>query len=126
MTALVAMVRCGLWVLPLDRLRKLVAITPPSDDAIAGTPTNELVWAVKASSRRIPGATCLTQALTLHKLLRAAGHSSKIEIGVAKSTERGFQAHAWVESEGQTLLSSPLEASAYRRLLTLGNDPARN
>lgn len=119
MTPLVLIVRCGLWVLPFGRLRKLVEVVPPSTRTISGTSAKELAWAVQAASRRIPAATCLTQALALQRLLRAAGHSSQIEIGVAKTAERGFQAHAWVECGGTTLLSAPLETSAYRRLLTL-------
>jgi len=90
-------------VLPFARLRKLVAALPPSASAISGTSAQELFWAVRAASRRIPAATCLTQALALHKLLQSAGHSSRIEIGVTKTPERGFQAHAWVECGGTTL-----------------------
>jgi len=123
---LVVAVRLGLWILPLDRLRRVVRSLPPRPHAVAGISPRDLAWAVAAASRRIPAASCLTQSLALQKLLAAAGHPSRIEIGVAKSAERGFQAHAWVECRGQTLLSSPLEASAYQRLLTLENDPSRN
>src|SRR5258708_15626413 len=124
--ALVAMVRLGLWILPLHRLRRFMHALPPRPAAVAGSTPRDLAWAVAAASRRIPAASCLTQSLALQKLLDAAEHPSRLEIGVAKSAERGFQAHAMVECGGQTLLSSPLEASAYRRLLTLENDPARN
>jgi hypothetical protein len=123
---LVAAVRVGLWILPFDRLRRFMHALPPRPAALAGSTPRDLAWAVAAASRRIPAASCLTQSLALQKLLDAAGHASRLEIGVAKSAERGFQAHAWVECGGQTLLSSPLEASTYQRLLTLENDPARN
>jgi hypothetical protein len=122
----VATVRLALWILPLDRLRRLMRALPPQRSSVTGATPRDLAWAVTAASRRIPAATCLTQSIALQKLLDAAGHPSRIEIGVSKSAERGFQAHAWVDCGGQTLLSSPIEASAYRRLLTLENDPARS
>ena len=61
-----------------------------------------IVWAVKAVSRYIPGATCLVRALAAQRLLARNGHASELRIGVAKSAE--FQAHAWVESGGAVLV----------------------
>jgi hypothetical protein len=123
---LVGAVRLGLWIFSLDRLRRLMRTLPLRPAAGSSAAPRDLAWAVAAASRRIPAATCLTQSLALQKLLEAAGYPSRLEIGVAKSAEHGFQAHAWVECGGKTLLSSPLEASAYRRLLTIENDPTRN
>jgi len=87
-------------------------------------PVGRLVWAVRAASRRIPAASCLTQSLALHCLLARAGHRSEIRIGVAKNAEAGFQAHAWVEYAGQPLLSIPEEVERYVRLLTVEGKPA--
>lgn len=120
---LVAGIRVGLWVLPVQRLqrvagsmtsRKYLAINVSSD-----TPILRLVWAVRAASRRIPAATCLTQSLALHYLLTRAGRRSEIRIGVAKDAEAGFLAHAWVEYDGQPLLSGPEEVARYTRMRIL-------
>lgn len=87
-------------------------------------PVTRLVWAVRAASRRIPAASCLTQSLALHCLLTRAGHRSDIRIGVAKDAEAGFGAHAWVEYAGQPLLSGPEEVERYVRILTMEDKPA--
>ncbi len=59
-------------------------------------------WAVAAVSRRLPGATCLTQALALQALLDRAGRPCRVEIGVA--TAGGFTAHAWVVCGNEIVL----------------------
>lgn len=83
-------------------------------------PVSRLEWAVRAASRRIPMATCLTQALALQCLLTRAGHAAEVHVGVKKDDQAGFQSHAWVECEGQMLLSAPCEVAEYSRLLALG------
>lgn len=67
---------------------------------------DRLVWAVKVASRRMPGATCLNQALTLQRLLAKNGHSSELRIGVEKDGER-FGAHAWLLHGNQVLIGEP-------------------
>jgi hypothetical protein len=76
-----------------------------------------LEWAVRNASRVIPGASCLTQALALHHLLARAGYPSSIHVGVAKRPDRGFEAHAWVEHGGMTLLNSASDVAHYSRLI---------
>jgi Transglutaminase-like superfamily len=108
--------RVALWLFPWSRVREL---RPLSEKSRAGRFTVErLEWAVRAASRPIPRATCLTQALALHRLLARAGYSSSIQIGVGKTPARGFEAHAWVEHGGMTLLSSASEVAHYSRLST--------
>jgi hypothetical protein len=125
---LVGAIRVALWVLPLQRLQRVIGswnswehlpLSVPND-----MPVGRLVWAVRAASRRIPAASCLTQSLALHCLLTRAGHRSEIRIGVTKDTQAGFGAHAWVEYAGQPLLSDPEEVERYVRLLTVEGKPA--
>lgn len=117
---LVVAIRVVLWVLPLRVVWRLVqacerlAYRVPSD-----LPLSRLEWAVRAASRRVPAATCLTQSLALQFLLVRAGRSSEVHIGVKKDTETGFQSHAWVECDGRMLLSTPSEVVLYSRLLAL-------
>jgi Transglutaminase-like superfamily len=125
---LVAAIRVALWVLPFQRLQRVVeswiswkhlTLSIPND-----MPIGRLVWAVRATSRRIPAASCLTQSLALHCLLTSGGHRSKVRIGVTKDGESGFGAHAWVEYAGQPLLSGPEEVQRYVQLLTVEGKPA--
>ena len=85
----------------------------------ADLPVNRLVWAVQAASRRIPMASCLTQSLALQSLLTRSGRSSQLHLGVKKDQQTGFQAHAWVEYAGCTLLSTPSEVAEYEHLVSL-------
>ena len=125
---LVAAIRVTLWVLPFQRLQRVVGSVDPWKHLLVSIPADvpiaRLVWAVRAASRRIPAASCLTQSLALHCLLTRAGYRSEIRIGVTKDMEAGFAAHAWVDYAGHPLLSDPEEVERYVRLLTMEGKPA--
>jgi hypothetical protein len=53
----------------------------------------------------VPGANCLPQALTANVLLRREGHEPVLKIGVARGAQGEFQAHAWVEVQGESYSS---------------------
>lgn len=118
--ALVAAIRAALWILPFRALNRWfkswsrVPFSIPKE-----TPVSRLVWAVRAASKRIPGATCLTQSLALHFLMTRAGLPSQIRIGVAKDERSRFKAHAWVEASDEVYLSAPAEVSGYVTLPSL-------
>ncbi len=78
----------------------------------------QLAWAVGVSSRYLPKATCLVQALALHLLLQQAGHQASLHIGVDNATGGRLEAHAWVESQGKVLMDGP-NISKYTPLLAL-------
>lgn len=64
----------------------------------------EVARSVRASSRCVPYATCLTQALATQTLLRIKGQNSHIRIGVDKDENDNLIAHAWVEVNGQIII----------------------
>lgn len=111
----VAVARATLCVLPVEAARKLVA---RAATGTAGHSINQLVWAVRVTSRYLPDATCLTQALAAQALLARSGYPSQVEIGVAKDESRRFQAHAWVVCQGQVVLGGQ-KIERYNPLLTL-------
>lgn len=76
-----------------------------------------LEWSVRTGGRFIPRATCLTQALALHRLLSRYGYHSSVQIGVRR-VEGSFGAHAWVEHQGAPLLSSAAEITRYTRFFS--------
>jgi hypothetical protein len=118
---LVGIVRIFLWLFPsrvcLRFVRRL------SDSRVgprpAGPPTVERVtWAVGAASRRIPRATCLTQAVAAQLLLRRFGYASSLCLGVARGSKGEFLAHAWVERDGRVLIGGP-QSLGFTRLPAL-------
>jgi hypothetical protein len=105
--ALVCAVRLALWIVPFARLRRIVlSLARPRAGQILRYQADELSSAVRAVSRYIPRASCLTQALVLHTLLRREGLPSKIQVGVNKTAGR-FHAHAWVESDERIVIGEP-------------------
>ena len=109
-------IRLGLWILPWRR-----AVAAAGNLRIFGSRQVEplrAAWAIRNASRMIPGATCLTQALALQCLLNRAGHTSRLSLGVANG-DGAFEAHAWVEHDGEPLLEKPEELARYSRLLTM-------
>jgi hypothetical protein len=96
----VVLARIGLWLVPFARLRavadRVTARGRPEDPA-------RIAWAVEAVARRIPTATCLPQALAADVMLRRAGRSPELRIGVSKEGE-SFEAHAWLAVDGVVLV----------------------
>jgi hypothetical protein len=111
---LVGMMRIGLWILPFNLLRRLALRISTTFER--GDTVEDIVWAVRAASRHIPHATCLTQALAAHSLLSNAGHRSRVHIGVGKDEHDCFNAHAWVVVGGSVVVGGP-DASGYTLLL---------
>lgn len=64
----------------------------------------DVIRAIQVVSNRVPfGFTCLVQALAAKWLLRHT-HDVQVRIGVQKSADRGFVAHAWITHNGKTIL----------------------
>jgi hypothetical protein len=104
---LLGAVRLGLWLLPFQTVRRLLAsmtgVTTTLHDT-EQTSIERIAWAVAEASQSIPRATCLTQALAMQVLLGWQGHAARLCIGVARSDIGQFQAHAWVECQGRVVI----------------------
>lgn len=87
-------VRCALHLVSIERLRSWAGHLRE-----ANRPVDRIIWSVRTAARRVPGATCLSSALTLQRLLSSAGHPSQVHIGVARDAS-GFMAHAWLVHDG--------------------------
>ena len=96
--ATLAMVRIGLLLFPIARLRAWATRRGTGTSTIG-----RLVWSVGTASRALPGTTCLATAFTLQRLLSREGHASELHIGVAREP-RGLTAHAWLTCDGQILV----------------------
>jgi hypothetical protein len=106
----VTLTRVGLWLLPLQAVRHelaRVSQAPPQPSSNDLSCLDAIAWAVKAASRYIPHATCLTQALAAQVLVERAGLPSRVCLGVARGEGAHFRAHAWLESEGRIVVGGP-------------------
>ena len=117
---LVAATRAALWMLPsgaiVRRVSRLSRGAPIADGARRDA---ELItWAVRAASRLVPMATCLTQAVAAQLLLVRSGHAPEICVGVARDAAGAFRAHAWLELEGKVILGGE-GVTAFSRLPSL-------
>lgn len=79
----------------LDNLKALRAGSRHSPSRIG--------WAVNAAGRRLPGRTCLSEALAADVMLCCHGYSSSVRLGIRKTGGRSMapEAHAWVECGGK-------------------------
>jgi hypothetical protein len=105
--ALVWFIRIGLWVRPFPKLYEWTAKARESeagDRPLDNKLVNKVVWAVSAAARRVPKATCLTQALATQIMLGRRGHRTSLHFGVQKTEQGQFDAHAWIEREGRILI----------------------
>lgn len=126
-TLVVALVRLGLYLLPsrmtLDLLRRL------ADSAPRATPRRRpsaarLVASVERASRRVPHASCLTQAVAAKLMLRYFGYPGRLCVGVARGAEGSYRAHAWLEEGGRILIGGA-ESRVYARLAAFDSNAPR-
>lgn len=102
---LVVGVRIGLWILPFRTLDRLLNRIHATGDRATDWPTvRRIVRGVRASSRVVPRATCLTQALATQAVLRMNGQASDLRFGVEKDEFQKFGAHAWIEVDGRIVI----------------------
>ncbi len=99
----VVLVRFALWLLPFHSVCAWAQRSRSVSSRLAATPAEDLAWAVRATARRIPLASCLTRALALQSLLAQAGRCASLRIGVARDPAGGLDAHAWIECDGKAL-----------------------
>ncbi|HEY2991288.1 MAG TPA: lasso peptide biosynthesis B2 protein [Methylomirabilota bacterium] len=100
---LILILRVALTALPYRRVERLVSRLARRRAAVLA-PTDRIAWAVAAVGRRLPGATCLVQALAASIMLARGGTRAIVRIGVARERGGPLESHAWVESEGRVVI----------------------
>ncbi|MFT4590661.1 MAG: hypothetical protein ACI8QF_004793 [Limisphaerales bacterium] len=119
------LVRAAFWALlaakarlvfgSFERLRLKLEQTPAE---VSGSLAEaaRVAWAVEAVSRRLPMTdNCLVRAVATLSMLRRRGLPAELRLGVAREAGREFEAHAWVECEGEILIGGE-EADRFTRL----------
>jgi len=109
-----AMIRIGLWLLPLRRLQRIIAHA--TRGASSGGQTDESFpkragRAVARASAYIPRATCLPQALVVQFLLERRGYTPDLRIGMGRGAQRQLEGHAWVEHGGEVVFGAGFPAA---------------
>jgi hypothetical protein len=100
---LVIAFRLGLWTLPYRFLKRIADHVHPRRIASANE-SAQIARNISAMARYVPGASCLTQALTAQVLLQRDGFSPHLVIGVAHGENRQLKAHAWIEMNGRIII----------------------
>ena len=98
--------RIAMWTLKFARVRQIADAMNRRVRVDTARPLPErIAWAVATASRIVPrGSNCLLRALATGVLLNRHGYPSELKIGVMKPVGGGFEAHAWLESEGRVLI----------------------
>jgi hypothetical protein len=109
---MVVRARVVLSIVPWRRLPESMRVRAPST-RVAPNP-DRLEWAVRNAARLVPCASCLTQALALHRLFSFYRYQSVVQVGV-RNADGQFTAHAWVETEGRSRLATRTDIERYSR-----------
>ena len=117
----VVTIRIALYLVPFAWFRRVLEWLHQGQSLRAGSgatgPTlDQIIWAVTTIGRRIPKATCLTQALAARILLNRYHYDNQLCIGVKIGEEGEFSAHAWLEEQGQVLIGDLVNLSEYTKL----------
>lgn len=118
------LIRLGLLLLPFSKLQGLIKeisqrkMLFPTTRPITAW---QVALAVHRSSKYSPGEVkCLARALTTAFLMSRYGLSYKMNIGVARGEQNNFEAHAWVESDGQVIVGNLPDLSRYAAMSSKG------
>lgn len=105
---LLTAVRASLRVLRLERTRRwtdrLIARRAPLAEPKGPSPEALARMVERATAVAPWGRHCLSRAITLEVLLGRRGRSAETQYGIARSSDGGIEAHAWVTCEGRVLL----------------------
>jgi hypothetical protein len=88
-------------------LGKYMALSPEELGVGSRELLDRISWAVTTASRHLHGGnSCLAQAMAGKAMLKCRGVPSTLYLGLAKSSEAQFQAHAWLRCGGRILTGS--------------------
>lgn len=124
--ALVAGVRVVLWLVPYRVARRWFDRAPGPDAVVDVRRARGVANEVRRASRRVPRASCFTQALAARTWLARHGLANELRIGVARKPDGSPEAHAWIEVAGQVVLGDVPDLARFGRLPVPGTAPTRS
>jgi hypothetical protein len=113
-------------VLPFKLFRKMMR-PPVGKPRLKGDSAQaygrRVSWAVGAAARRVPWrAVCFHRGLAAHQMLCRAGVPTELHYGVAKSMDKGLDAHVWVTANGEIIVGE----QAQNHFTVLGIFPGKD
>jgi hypothetical protein len=117
---LLNLVRFLFLFLQFPRLQKILTKLGTRRSSSNGTlplSVKQIVWAIELSTQFSPGgAKCLARALTMQTLMQQQGYDSQLQIGVIHQPTEEFQAHAWIEYQGEIVIGMLPDLEKYKAL----------
>ncbi len=101
--ATVVLVRLCLTLFSFNKMRTWLPAMR-AEKIPAPAELKRVAWGIRNAARLVPGASCLTQALSGQIMLARRGKTSQVRLGVARDEKGRFIAHAWLVSEGRVVL----------------------
>ena len=118
---LVVLVRLGLTLSSLQTVQGRLLRHPRSGVA-RDLDVARIARGVSLAAMFVPGASCLTQAVSYQVLLHRRGVPSELKLGVRRVGDRGLAAHAWVTVDGQVRLGgSQIALAGFSQIAKFGN-----
>ena len=123
---LLGFVSIGLRTMPFGSLRRTLDRYAARRPRERRSSRSDVGWAVNAAGRRLPGRTCLIEALAADVMLRRRGYEPRLQLGVRKSSDpsRPVDAHAWIECDGEIVVGGLDTLALYT--LQRDADPGRD
>lgn len=117
----VVLIRLLLWLRPFPAVQRRV---DGWAQPVGGGRYDEALIAqcarfVSALGRRVPGASCLTQALATQVILGRLGCVTGLRLGVGRDAAGAFAAHAWLERDNRIIIGAA-PAAQFTPLPTFG------
>jgi Transglutaminase-like superfamily len=109
--------RFGLRLVPFQSLQRWINHTGSAQSS-SRVFVSQIGWAVSVCSRYTPGGVlCLAQALTTQRLMLQSGYDCELKIGVTNPKDAKFEAHAWVEYEGEIIIGNLPDLARFTPLM---------
>ena len=100
--------------LALKRIIRFLSSTGKKDvSSVPHCELNDILWSIHAVNHRLPGATCLMNAIAAKYLLKKHCIDAQLLIGVRKDSTETLKAHAWVTVDQKIVLGDVENISEY-------------
>lgn len=109
------------YVVPLDRIARWIRRGPMRSSPNDAVDDRSLAEWVDRVLDRLPlpwRRTCLKRALVLHYLVRCAGRTTELRIGVLRDRDNALAAHAWLVRDDLPYLERGADHVASYQVLT--------